>query len=557
MRLLRRRRADDAATLPEDLRRLEAATEIAAGHLDAPALERARTLLKRAGERENLAAGRTVAALLGATGSGKSSLFNALLGREVAPVAARRPTTTRPLAAVWGADDAGRLLDWLDVPDRTRAGDGTDAATTEDRAADGLILLDLPDIDSTAMEHRDVASRMAGAVDVLVWVLDPQKYADAVVHRDYLAHLTAHAEVSLVVLNQVDTLDADERAGVLADLERVLERDGLSGVPVLPVSARTGEGLDDLWRRVADVAASTRAARLRLAADVRATATELLRAAEVATDINQGRRRRDESPTTVGEQPAARLSRAAAEAAGVDAVRAAVRRSYTRSARARVGWPPVRWLIRLRPDPLRRLGLTRAERADVALVRTSLPAATPVQQAAVRSAAHAVVASSTAHLPGPWRDDVLQQVEGRIPALVDALDRRIAGTDLEQARRPAWWTVAGILQWLFVLAAVAGGVWLAGLAALGYLQLPAPETPAAGPVPWPTVLLVGGVLAGLLLTLLGALAARAGARRRARRVERRLRAEVDAAVREQVVAAVEHELEEFATFRRNLTALAG
>ena len=44
----------------------------------------------------------TVVALAGATGSGKSSLFNVLSGTELATVGVRRPTTATPLAARWG-----------------------------------------------------------------------------------------------------------------------------------------------------------------------------------------------------------------------------------------------------------------------------------------------------------------------------------------------------------------------------------------------------------------------------------------------------------------------
>jgi len=540
VRLLHRHRADPTASLPEDLDKLREAVDVAADHLPAVAVERAQALVQRAEQRQNLATGRTVVALLGATGSGKSTLFNGLVGREVARAAARRPTTTRPLAAVWGEDDAAELLDWLDVPERTRA--------TGPEELDGLVLLDLPDIDSTAREHRRIATRMAGTVDVLVWVLDPQKYADAVVHRGYLAPMAAHADVTMVVLNQIDTLAPAERDGVVRDLGSILERDGLTGVEVLPVSARTGQGVAELRDRVAKVVASTRAARLRLAADVRTSAGELARVAELEGIDG-------EPPVHVGERPAARLSAAAAQAAGVDAVREAVRGSYVRAARRRVGWPPVRWVARLRPDPLRRLHLDTA-REDGSLTRTSLPAPTPVQEAAVRSAAHALVASSTTHLPGSWRDDVLQDVEARIPALVDSLDQRIASAELEQTRRPAWWSVLGFLQWLFLATAIVGAGWLGVLAGLAYLRLPEPVTPMAGPVPWPTVLLVGGLAVGLLLAVVGAVLARLGARRRARRVDQRLRAVVEETVQGQVVTPLEEQLAEFATFHRTVTTLA-
>ena len=58
-----------------------------------------------------------------------------------------------------------------------------------------------------------------------------------------------------------------------------------------------------------------------------------------------------------------------------------------------------------------------------------------------------------------------------------------------------------------MLVALAGALWLAGLAALGALQLgDALPTPDVRGVPVPTALLAGGALAGLLLALLARLA---------------------------------------------------
>ena len=49
-------------------------------------------------------------------------------------------------------------------------------------------------------------NRLVGLVDLLVWVLDPQKYADAAVHERYLRPLARHGDVTVVVLNQIDRL---------------------------------------------------------------------------------------------------------------------------------------------------------------------------------------------------------------------------------------------------------------------------------------------------------------------------------------------------------------
>src|SRR5439155_690280 len=87
--------------------------------------------------------------------------------------------------------------------------------------------------------------RLVELVDLLVWVLDPQKYADAAVHDRYLRPLAEYAGVMLVVLNQVDRLDEAGRAACLADLRALLSSEGLAEVPVLATSATTGDGLPD------------------------------------------------------------------------------------------------------------------------------------------------------------------------------------------------------------------------------------------------------------------------------------------------------------------------
>ncbi len=171
-------------------------------------------------------------ALAGATGSGKSSLFNALAGAQVSLPGVRRPTTGVAHAVVWDAAGAGPLLDWLEVPRRHAAG------RPPGRRCDGLVLLDLPDHDSIEVAHRLEVDRLVGLVDLLVWVLDPQKYADAAIHDRYLRPLARHGDVMVVVLNQADRLaPTDVPDACLADLRRLLADDGLPDVPVLAVSA--------------------------------------------------------------------------------------------------------------------------------------------------------------------------------------------------------------------------------------------------------------------------------------------------------------------------------
>ena len=97
---------------------LDAALAAGGDQLDADDVAAARQIIAKVGQRNALAGDHTVVALAGATGSGKSSLFNALAGQELAQIGATRPTTSTPSAAVWGDDPAGPLLDWLAVPRR-------------------------------------------------------------------------------------------------------------------------------------------------------------------------------------------------------------------------------------------------------------------------------------------------------------------------------------------------------------------------------------------------------------------------------------------------------
>ena len=88
------RNAERPSTLPKQLEALESARELARSRLDDSRLERIQGVLDRAGSRRSLSADHTVVGVFGPTGSGKSSLINALSGTSLARVAARRPTTS-------------------------------------------------------------------------------------------------------------------------------------------------------------------------------------------------------------------------------------------------------------------------------------------------------------------------------------------------------------------------------------------------------------------------------------------------------------------------------
>src|SRR5215207_4756355 len=112
-----------AAVLGRRLAALDEVVALGRGRLDPPLVDEAARVAGKAGARLRLGAGHTVVALAGATGSGKSSLVNALAGEPVSPAGVRRPTTSATTAVIWGRDDASELMDWLQVPRRHAAGD--------------------------------------------------------------------------------------------------------------------------------------------------------------------------------------------------------------------------------------------------------------------------------------------------------------------------------------------------------------------------------------------------------------------------------------------------
>ena len=524
---------------------LEQAVAASRGRLDEGVVDEAAAVAERARARLRLSADHTVVALAGSTGSGTSSTFNALAGLELSAVGVRRPTTSWTTACVWGPDDADDLLGWLDIPPRHRvARDSMLDTGREDRSLDGAVLLDLPDHDSTVVSHHVEVDRLVRLADLLVWVLDPQKYADAAVHRRYLTPLAGHAEVVVVVLNRLDTVAPQARESMLADLRRLLEADGLTGVPLIGMSAREGWGIDELRGEIARRVAAKRSSRARVEADLRRAADEL---AGISGDA---------PAEGLPRQRVAELHDAVAAAAGVPTVVAAVEAASRVRANRATGWPLVSWVGRLKPDPLRRLHLDlRPEHTELAGVsRTSVPAPTLVERARVDAAVRGVAADLGTGLARPWAVAVRGASVGRADELADRLDTVVAGTDLGVARIPAWARLVRVLQWLLLVSAVVGAAWLGVLAVMGYLRLPEPVTPEVRGVPVPTGLLLGGVLAGVLLALLCRVLVRWSSRRRARAAERRLRRAVAEVCEELVVAPVEAELAAYRSVRDGLAA---
>lgn len=151
-------------------------------------------------------------ALVGFSGAGKSSLFNAILGRPVAE------------------EPAGGVK-------------GTTRARPEEHQ--GFILVDCPGYGAANMKPPEIILRETMDPHLVVQIVNG---STGLTDQDIALYrvLSRHVK-TLVVLNKIDILDAQERgeaeSGVLAKMG-VLRQDFLS------VSARTGAGIEDLVRTV-------------------------------------------------------------------------------------------------------------------------------------------------------------------------------------------------------------------------------------------------------------------------------------------------------------------
>ncbi|MEU4602445.1 YfjP family GTPase [Kribbella sp. NPDC023972] len=530
---------------------LEAAAEAGQSRLDPVVLTEATQIVERAGQRLRMSGELTVVALAGATGSGKSSLFNAMTGLDLAAIGTRRPTSSMPLACVWGEEPAGEVLNWLGIPRRHQVQHRSSLEEAQSEELDGLVLLDLPDHDSTEVEHRLIVDRLVELVDMLVWVVDPQKYADAALHNRYIKPFASHSGVMVFALNHIDKLTPDQRKSCLNDLDRLLKADGLKSPNVVATSAVSGDGLDELRTLLVKRVNNKRSARERLAADVDRVADRM------ASQCGNAK------TPEIAKRDIAELVDALSDASGVPVVVDAVRRSYLQRARAATGWPVTKWLGRFRPDPLRRLHLDQVSKQqgkalrksasqEVAIARSSLPAATPVQRARMDTAVRTITNKAAEGLSRPWADSVRSAIRRREESLGDELDQAVARTDLGASHSPGWWSAVRFIQWLLFLVALGGGLWLAALAVFGFLQLEDLPLPRWNGIPYATIMLIGGAVLGVAVSFACRLFATSGAARRGRLVAKALRAELEKVADSHVVAPAREELNAYTTCRDNL-----
>ncbi|WP_017606654.1 GTPase [Nocardiopsis alkaliphila] len=430
------------AELIERLEALNTLVELGKEDLPEEVLDRAGQLLDHAGARLRLSGDHTVVALAGGTGSGKSSLFNALSGLELSQTGVTRPTTSNAHACVWGHEGADALLSWLGVPTRYRHS-RTGVLDTGDSRLTGLVLLDLPDHDSVRSVHTAEADRLIGSVDLLVWVLDPQKYADAAVHHRYLAKMAGHGAVTIAVLNQVDKVEPEELEELLTDLRRLLETESGVHPRVITTSTVTDHGIDELREFLGEAVTDKRALVDRLVADL-----------DQVIEPFEEFHGEDEVPENVPAEVRNRIQEGLAEAAGVTAVADVVETNDVRRGKRWVGWPVIRRALKLRKDPLTTLRLDFLRR-DAPGVGGPVDAHEAELETVLSEAADEV----SAGMPAPWRRRMRTAARSGMAELPVELGEAVSGAVGDPNRHPAWWRTARAVQYGLLAVSGIGMLW--------------------------------------------------------------------------------------------------
>ncbi|MPZ53065.1 MAG: hypothetical protein GEU79_10100 [Acidimicrobiia bacterium] len=215
-------------------------------------------------------------ALAGGTGSGKSSLVNALAGEEVSPAGGMRPTTSAPVAWIPENPEPGlmRLLDDLGVE-----------ARWGHKGLEWLAILDLPDTDSVVPDHRHTVEALLPQVDLVTWVVDPEKYQDRALHQRYLEPLSAHHRQYRFVLNKIDRLPEGRLDDIVADFTESLRSEGIPDPIIIPVAAdpEVGPpiGIDELIGVFEETIDVKRDVYGKLATDLRTAGSRLATEAEL------------------------------------------------------------------------------------------------------------------------------------------------------------------------------------------------------------------------------------------------------------------------------------
>ena len=151
---------------------------------------------------------------IGRPNVGKSTLMNQIIGQKIA-ITSNKPQTTRNRIQTVYTDERGQIV-FVDTPGIHKA---------KNKLGEYMV---------------NVAEHTLCEVDVILWLVEPGTYIGSGEQHILKVLQTVKTPVILVI-NKIDTVKKEELLNVIATYAAAHEFEA-----VVPISARTGEGLDDL-----------------------------------------------------------------------------------------------------------------------------------------------------------------------------------------------------------------------------------------------------------------------------------------------------------------------
>lgn len=136
-----------------------------------------------------------IVAFFGGTGVGKSSLINRLAGKEIARTGVERPTSREVTLYYHQSVVLQQLPEQLPI-------EKIKTAQHDDDSRKNIFWIDMPDMDSTEPSNKQLVLDWLPHIDVLVYVVSPERYRDNKAWRLLLSEGGKHAW--LFVLNHWD-----------------------------------------------------------------------------------------------------------------------------------------------------------------------------------------------------------------------------------------------------------------------------------------------------------------------------------------------------------------
>jgi len=152
-----------------------------------------------------------IVAYLGGTGVGKSTLLNRLAGQDIARTGVVRPTSKEVTLFHHASVKIAHLPSRLPI-DKIKVAEHSDASKKH------IIWIDMPDFDSAEQSNQQLVLEWLPHIDVLVYVVSPERYRDNKAWQLLLAEGGKHAWI--FVLNQSDRGEAEQYQDFIKQLHK-------------------------------------------------------------------------------------------------------------------------------------------------------------------------------------------------------------------------------------------------------------------------------------------------------------------------------------------------